>query len=122
MSNRNNKKSSKPSTKRGKLNPNRFQQDQTSDDGLGMFAFDPIRKNVFLWGLGSGIIGGILTLRASPFLQIIIVLGIVSICSYQIAKASLKIPRTHATMMAILGLAVAIFAGSLINALILSYL
>lgn len=109
---------SEKSKKSGKLNPNRFKQEPQSDD-LGMFSFDPIRTKLFLWGVTSGVAGGILSINGSFVWQMIIVVVVTLTCNYQIAVASQKIPRPHAITMALLGLAVAMLIIGVINTTIL---
>jgi hypothetical protein len=104
--------------KRRKINPNRF---QTKDD-KGIFSFDPIRRDVFKWGLVAGAVGGFFMLRPEIFWQIIGVFAVVFISNYHIAKAARRIPRWHATIVSFLGVIIALFGVIILGTIILTYL
>lgn len=102
------------SKKRSKLDPNRFKKEPQTDD-LGLFAFDPVRQDVFKWGAIAGLLGGVLTISASFMWQMIAILMVALVCNYHIGKAAQYIPRWHAVVMAFLGLMFAIFVSIFFN-------
>ncbi len=103
--------------KRRKLDPNRFKQ----EDENGMFSFDPIRRDVFKWGLIAGAIGGGLMLNPSLFWQILGVLAVVLISNHHINKAARRIPRWHAVINSFLGVMLAMFGVIFLGSLLIAY-
>ncbi len=98
------KRKSKPKKKSSpKLSPTRFQK----QDDKGLFSFDATRKYVFKWGLITGAIGGFFMVgqQDTYIWPIVGVMSVVFISNYHINKASLRIPRWHATFWAFLGVA-----------------
>jgi hypothetical protein len=114
------KRKPRPSKKGGKkLNPNRFKK----QDGLGLFSFDPIRRDVFKWGLIAGGTGGLFMLRSNQIIWPIIgVATVVFMTNYHINKASQRIPRLHATVMSFIGVMIAMFGVIIVGTIILAYL
>lgn len=104
--------------KRSKLDPNRFQQ---QDDGR-LFSFDPIRRDLFKWGLIAGAAGGLFMMRPEILWQIVGVAAVVFISNYHINKASRRIPRWHATIIAFIGVFIAMFGVIIAGTIIISYL
>jgi hypothetical protein len=104
--------------KRRKIDPNRF----LKKDDKGVFSFDPVRRDVFKWGVFAGAVGGFLMLRPEIFWQIIGVFAVVFISNYHIAKASRRIPRWHATVVSFLGVMIAMFGVIILGTIILAYL
>jgi uncharacterized membrane protein len=103
--------------KRRKLDPNRFKQ----NDEKGIFSFDPIRRDVFKWGLIGGGIGGALMLNAGIFWQIMGVLAVVFISNHHINKAARRIPRWHAVINSFLGVMLAMFGVILLGSMAIAY-
>ncbi len=117
MAKRRRAKSQKKDNK--KLNPNRFQK----LDDKNLFSFDPIRRDVFKWGMVAGATGGIFMIRSDQiFWPIIGVAAVVFISNYHINKASQRIPRLHATVMSFLGVLIAMFGVIIVGTIILAYL
>ena len=104
--------------KRKKLNPNRFKQ---SDD-KGLFSFDPLRRQVFIWGLVAGASGGVCMLRPEFFWQIVGLFLVVIISNYHINKASRQIPRLHATVWSFAGVLLAMFGVIITGTIIIAFL
>lgn|GEM_PF-1922278 len=105
--------------RRKKLNPNRFQK---VDDNK-LFSFDPVRRDAFKWGTIAGGVGGFFMLwQDSIFWPIVGVSAIVFITNYHIGKASQRIPRWHATIIAFLGVIVAMFGVIIIGTIVLAFL
>ncbi|MDM8520502.1 hypothetical protein QUF64_10675 [Anaerolineales bacterium HSG6] len=111
-------KSKSRNKKRTKLDPNRFKKKSELDD-LGIFAFDPIRQKVFIWGLIGGLIGSIFTAQPEFWARMFGLVIMVLPANYQIGIASKQIPRWHAAAMALLGLLLAIPFSTAVNALVL---
>lgn len=103
--------------KRRKLNPNRFQQ----QDGKGLFSFDPVRRNLFKWGMIAGVAGGVFMFQDNLIVQIVGVFIIVAISNHHINKASRRIPRWHAALISFLGVIVALFVVVLAGTIIRAY-
>lgn len=103
--------------KRRKLDPNRFQK----KDENGMFSFDPIRRELFKWGLIAGGIGGALMLNPNIFWQIMGVLAVVFISNHHINKAARRIPRWHAVINSFLGVILAMFGVIFLGSMIIAY-
>ncbi len=85
--------------KKRKLNPNRFQQ----QDEQHLFAFDPIRRELFQWGMIAGAIGGLFLAQDGFVWQIIGFLLIFFIIGHRIEKAAQQIPRWQAILLAFIG-------------------
>ncbi len=110
-------KAKKKSSK--KINPNRFQK----QDGHSIFSFDPIRRDIFKWGLLTGAIGGIfMIIQNSIIWPILGVAIIVFVSNYRISKASQRIPRLHATVMSFLGIFIAMFAVIIVGTVVIAYI
>jgi len=103
--------------KRKRLNPNRFQK----QDDKGLFSFDPIRRNLFMWGLIAGAAGGFFMIRQEILWQIIGVFAIVLVSNRQIEKASRVIPRWHAVVISFVGVMIALIATVFVGTIIASY-
>jgi len=104
-------------TKKRKLNPNRFQkQDESS-----LFTFDPIRRDLFKWGLIAGAAGGFFMLQQNFIWQIVGVVIVVLVSNYHIGNASRRIPRWHATIFSFAGVMVAIIVVILVGTVMLAY-
>ncbi len=106
--------------KKPKLDPNRFKKGTKPAkklDGKGLFSFDPIRRDLFKWGLVAGASGGFLMLQPGIFWQITGVFVVVFIANYHISKASKQIPRWQATIISFIGAMVAIVLMALLTTL-----
>jgi hypothetical protein len=103
--------------KQAKLDPNRFKKEMKIEiDDLGMFSFDPIRQELFKWGLVSGIMGSLFTIRPELWAKVFGIIIIVVVCNYHIAKASHRIPRWHAVVVTFIGLLASIPIVMIVNA------
>ena len=113
------KSKSKKKSSGKKLDPRRFQkQDENS-----LFSFDPIRRDLFKWGLVAGVAGGFFMVRQDSIIWSIVGIAIVVFVSnYHISRASQKIPRVHATVMSFLGVFIGMFGTIIIGTVILAYL
>ena len=101
-----------------KLNPNRFQQ----QDDKGIFSFDPVRRNLFIWGLVAGGTGGFFMLRQDTIIWPIVgVFAVVFIANYQINKAARRIPRFQATIISFAGVMIAMFGVIVLGTVILAF-
>lgn len=100
-----------------KLDPNRFQQ----QDSKGLFSFDPVRRNTFKWGLIAGAAGGLLMVQVGTIWQILGVLAVVLISNYQIAEATKRIPRWHATVISLVGAMIAMFGIIVLATILMVY-
>ncbi len=109
-------------TKRHKLNPNRFTPSGQKLDDKGLFSFDPIRRDLFKWGMLAGAVGGFLMLRPEMLLQIAGVFLIVFIANFQINKAADTMPRWQATVISLAGAMLAIVLIVVIGVLINAFL
>ncbi len=103
--------------KKKKLNPNRFQK----QDDKGLLSFDPIRREVFIWGLVAGAAAGFFMIRQEILWQILGVIVIVLISNRQIEKASRRIPRWHAVIFSFVGVMIALLATVFIGTIIANY-
>ena len=104
--------------RRQKLNPNRFQK----QDDQGLFSFDPVRREVFRWGLLAGATGGFFMLwQNSLWWPIVGVFAVVLISNYHIGKAARQIPRWHATIISFIGVFIAMFGVIILGSVILAY-
>jgi len=97
--------------------PNRPQQ----KDDKGLLSFDPLRRNVFKWGLIAGAAGGLFMLRPEFIWQVVGVLLVVFIANYHINKAAQRISRWHATFASFLGVMIGMFGVIIIGTLIMVY-
>jgi hypothetical protein len=104
-------------SKKKKTNPNRFQK----LDDQRLFAFDPIRRSVFTWGLIAGAIGGLFIVQANLLWQFVGVFSVVFISNHHITKASRRIPRWHATILSFVGVTLAIFSVILVGSVVIAY-
>ena len=117
MAKRRKPKPKKKSSK--KINPNRFQK----QDELGLFSFDPIRRDVFKWGLLTGAVGGIfMTVQNSIIWPIIGVAIVVFGLNYHISKASQRIPRLHATVMSLLASLIAMVVVIIVGSIVIAFI
>ena len=103
--------------RRRKKDSNRSQK----QDDKGLFSFDPIRRDVFKWGLIAGAVGGFFILRPEIFWQIMGVFAVVFITNYRIAKAARRIPRWHATIVSFIGVMIAMFGVIGLGTIILAF-
>lgn len=103
--------------KKKKIDPNRFHK----QDDKGLFTFDPIRLDVFKWGLIAGLVGGSFMLYENLLAQIVGVFIIVFISNYHISKASRRIPRWHATIISFIGVMVAMVGVIVIGTTLIAY-
>jgi hypothetical protein len=103
--------------KKRKLNPNRFQQQDTK----GLFSFDPIRRNVLQWGAVAGAAGGLLMIQPQLVWQILGVLIVVLLANYHISKAAQLIPRWQATVISFVGVTIAMFGAIMLGTLVMAY-
>ena len=102
--------------KRRKIDPNRFQKENEA----GLFSFDPIRRNVFKWGLIAGAAGGFFMVQPQIIWQIVGVFAAVFISNYNISKAARRIPRWHAAVISFIGMALAMFGVIIIGSIIIA--
>ena len=114
------KRRSKSQKKSGKkLDPKRFQK----QDENRLFSFDPIRRDLFKWGLIAGAAGGLFMIRQDSIVWSIVGVAIVVFMSnYHIGKASQRIPRLHATVMSFLGVVIAMFGVIILGTIVVAYL
>ena len=103
--------------KKRKLNPNRFQK----KDESGIFSFDPIRRDLFKWGIIAGAVGGALMLNPGFIWQIAGVFAVVFISNYHINKAARRIPRWHAVIVSFLGVILALFGVIFLGSMVFAY-
>lgn len=103
--------------KRRKLDPNRFKK----EDENGVFSFDPIRRDLFKWGLIAGGLGGALMLNPGIVWQILGIVAVVFISNHHINKAARRIPRWHAAVMSFLGVMLAMFGVIFLGSMIIAY-
>lgn len=111
--------------KKPRLDPNRFKKGGKPApklDDKGLFSFDPIRRDLFKWGLVAGASGGFLMLQPGIFWQITGVFVVVFIANYHISKASKQIPRWQATIISFIGAMLAIVLMALLTTLTGVYL
>ena len=104
--------------KRRRLDPNRFKK----QDDKGLFSFDPVRKNLFKWGIIAGAAGGLFMLSPGWIWQIVGVFTVVLISNHHINKAAQRIPRWHATIVSFLGVMLALFGVIALGNLLIAYL
>lgn len=104
--------------KKRKLNPNRFQKQAEG----GLFSFDPVRRQVLLWGLLAGALGAFFMIQAQLWWQIVGVFIVVFVSNYHINRAARLIPRWQATVLSFAGALVAIMVVSVVGTLVLAYL
>jgi hypothetical protein len=104
--------------KKRKLDPNRFQQ---QDQG-GLFSFDPVRRQVLLWGLIAGAVGAFLMIQTQLWWQILGVLVVVFVSNYHINRAARRIPRWQATALSFAGVLAALIVVSVAGTLVQVYL
>ena len=103
--------------KRRRLNSNRNQKQGEP----GLFAFDPVRKNLIKWGAIAGTLGGFFMVQQSSLLwQIGGVSIVVFVANYHINKAAERIPRWHAVVNAFIGVFIAMFAAIILGTIILA--
>jgi hypothetical protein len=101
-----------------KLNPNRFQ----NQDDKGILSFDPVRRNLFVWGLIAGAAGGFFMLRQDTIIWPIVgVFAVVFIANYHINKAARRIPRFQATIISFVGVMIAMFGVIVLGTIILAF-
>ena len=100
------------------MDPNRFKK----QDDKGLFSFDPVRRNLFKWGIIAGAAGGLFMLWQDWIWQIVGVFTVVLISNHHINKAAQRIPRWHATIISFLGVMVALFSVIAIGNLLTAYL
>lgn len=100
--------------KRRRIDPNRFQK----QDEQKLFALDPIRRDVILWGLIAGAAGGFFMLQPQIVWQIVGVFTAVFISNYRISRAARRIPRWHAAVLSFIGMAIAMFSMLIIGSAI----
>ena len=103
--------------KRRKLDQNRFRK----KDEHGIFSFDPIRRDLFKWGIIAGAIGGALMLNPGTIWQIAGVFAVVLISNYHINKAARRIPRWHAVVVSFLAVILSMFGVILLGSLLFAY-
>jgi hypothetical protein len=103
--------------KKRKTNPNRFQK----QDEQRLFTFDPVRRNVLLWGVATGAVGGLFMLQQGLLWQLVGVFAIVFISNYHISRAARRIPRWHAAIFSFVGMMVAVFAIVLVGTTLMVY-
>lgn len=94
---------------------------QTLLDNKSLFSFDPIRRDVLLWGLVAGTIGGFFMIQQQILWQLLGVFVVVFFANYQISRAARYIPRWQATALSFIGLSVAMFAVIVVGTLIIAY-
>jgi len=104
--------------KKRKNNPNRFKK---MDNGH-LFSFDPVRREVFKWGLIAGLSGGLFMLQQKLVWQIIGIFAVVFISNHRVNKAANRIPRWHATILSFIGAAIALFGVIISGTIIFAYL
>jgi|JFJP01.1.fsa_nt_gi hypothetical protein len=95
--------------KQSKLDPNRFKKEAQLDK-LGMFSFDPIRRELFIKGLLVGASGSFFMLRPEFLWQMIGMGMVVMISNYHIQQGAQRISRWHAIVMTFTGLMLGMFA------------
>lgn len=103
--------------RRKKLDPNRFQK----QDGLGLFSFNPIRRDCIKWGAVAGAAGGAAMLFQSLLGQIAGIMLIVFISNHGISKASRLIPRWQATVLSFIGVMLALFSVIIVGTILISF-
>ena len=104
--------------KKRKLNPNRFQQQAQG----GLFSFDPVRREVLLWGLIAGAVGAFFMIQAQLWWQLVGVVVVVFVSNYHIGRAARRIPRWQATVLSFAGVLAAIIVVTVVGTLVLAYL
>jgi uncharacterized membrane protein len=104
--------------KKRRLDPNRFKK----QDDNGLFSFDPIRRNLFKWGIIAGAAGGFFMLWQDWIWQIVGVFTVVLISNHHINKAAKRIPRWHATIVSFLAVMVTLFVVIALGNLMMTYL
>jgi len=82
-----------------KLDPHRF----VKQDEQPLFAFDPIRRELFQWGMIAGAIGGLFLSQEGFIWQILGYLIIFLIMGRRVDKAAQRIPRWHAIVITFVG-------------------
>ncbi len=102
--------------KKRKNDPNRFKTSKPQ----GLFSFDPIRRNVFIWGLVAGAVGGFFIIQQQVIWQIAGVLSSVFIANYHITQAARRIPRWQAAVISFIGMALAMFTLIIVGSLIIA--
>jgi hypothetical protein len=111
--------------KRPKVDPNRFKQSKRTPaptDNKGMFAFDPIRRDVMLWGFMAGAAGGAVLLIEHLFAQIAGVFIVVLVSNYRINQASQQISRWHATINSFIGVTAGLILAIGVGTVVISIL
>jgi hypothetical protein len=111
--------------KRPKVDPNRFKQSKPKPaptDNKGMFAFDPVRRNVMMWGFIVGAAGGAVLLIEQLFAQIAGVFIIILVSNYHINQASQQISRWHATINSFIGLTTGLILSIAVGTIVISIL
>lgn len=104
-------------SKKKKLDPNRFRK----QDEQGLLTFDPIRRNLVKWGLIAGASGSVLMLSNHILWKIIGVALVVFIANYHVNQASQRIPRWHATILAMIGMLIGIFSVTILGSIFIYY-
>jgi hypothetical protein len=103
--------------KRQKFDPNRFQK----KDNKSLLSFDPIRRDVLIWGIIAGTVGGFLMIQQQLVWQILGVFVVVFVANYHISKATRYIPRWQATILSFIGMSLAMFGVIVIGTIIIAY-
>jgi hypothetical protein len=104
--------------KRRKLNPNRFQKKPAEQR---FFSFDPVRKNLFRWGLVAGAAGGPFLVQPGLVWQIVGFVVIFLISNYHVNRAAQRIPRWHAVFFSLAGAMLAMFVIVTIGSILIAY-
>jgi hypothetical protein len=109
--------------KRHKIDPNRFKKSkprQVPTDNKGMFAFDPIRRDVMMWGFIAGAAGGAVLLIEQLFAQIAGVFIVVLVSNYRINHAAKQISRWHATINSFIGVTAGLILAIAVGTVVIS--
>jgi hypothetical protein len=104
-------------TKRRKNEPNRLQK----KDKSGLFSFDPVRRDVLIWGIIAGTAGGFLMIQQQLVWQILGVFVVVFVANYHISKAARYIPRWQAALLSFIGMSLAMFGVIVMGTIIIAY-